>query len=275
MTERLTPGMLRDLADLDDAWAKASRSNAFYTLSWTGFLREEAARREAEQKPWDRVCPDTGKHCDSYKCHDMCDGDRIVGEREGLDSADAPIGTRPHTLAEWSAPLGDKPAPAADDLVMALRDENGGVWWVDPKDRTKCRPLTAEAADRIEAQAREIAELKLALEDATHGISATTAKDEAEALKARVAELEAHNTECREALWSVRGDVEGLQRDKEAAEAKAARLVEVARRASNTLDYIESALRAFSSGRPHLDLTATGSLIAEFRAALAEAGHAK
>lgn len=178
MTDKLTPGMLRDLADVCETPLPYAGSAEITHRPHTGLailLREEAARREAEAKPCvhDWVQEGAGSRC--TKCGVPARGglgqtqspqtgsdgsacDPIV-EREGLDSADA-------------------------ELVKRLRQYRG-----QPFETTECfNGLRDEAAERIEAQAREIAELK---------------RDQIE-------------TERSLVFWEKRADV---------AEAKAARLV--------------------------------------------------
>jgi hypothetical protein len=155
MTDRLTPGMLRDLANLILGPSPS-------LLDFSVRVREEAARREAEAsiQPTDAVI------------------DRL---REGPGSADATI-PPPIILAcakcDWKgcdkSCIEDKPAPAADDLVERLRGRVSDSW-----------EICEAAADRIEAQ--EIAIQAAALEGMETG--ARRLRDERDALKARVARL--------------------------------------------------------------------------------------
>jgi len=163
MTNRLTPTQLRDLADLAE---KMPMNVQGYT-----FLREEAARREAEQKP---VPP-----CQSPDELAV----RMQYRREGPGSAAAPksqedewaetfervadehfAALNPKRIVpnhdgigckrgqSFDLPPEDKPTPAADDLPTTLRHYAASTG--TPFLQRGCR----DAADRIEAQAREIAQ---------------------------------------------------------------------------------------------------------------------
>ena len=159
MTDRLTPGMLRDLGALWDDYTSGSAEK------FGKYLSEIAARREAEAPC--RTCNDDPAVCADVPNLRHCE----KATREGPGSADAPRSTRVHLTAEDFIA---KPAPAADDLVERLRRT---VFYEGHGERTDA---AEEAADRIEAQAREIANLT-----AMHAAKQAAG----EALKARVARL--------------------------------------------------------------------------------------
>jgi len=190
MTDRLTPGMLRDLANIVQVW----RNRGGHFESFHRALDEEAARRDAEAKP--------------KLTHEQ----RLVAMPESPGSADAPFMGVPHTGG-----VIHKPAPAADDLpkqcdgkeqeafeawaklqgmdmhehplhYLFLDKRTGGARDGWSAALRYCRPF-------FEAQAREIA----AVED-----SRRIAQDTLEMLKARAEKAEACVARLTEALREAR-----------------------------------------------------------------------
>lgn len=310
MSDKLTPGMLRDLADLNEGHIERIGTHGY--SNWAESLRDEAARREAEQKP--RVYT-------AYKMGEQYPPDpsglpSAVNLPEGLDSADAPLKleagkyyrTRdgrkvgpmayserpkkiswPYTakiddidhywradgswhpqreedrldlISEW---VEDKPAPAADDLVQRLR----GLFSLS----LEARCVLEQAADRIEAQAREIDRLLNAMTTMTAVSVASEGglRAERDTLKARVAELEAdRETGYARAL----GDMNTAVAARLQAEAKAARLAGELQKAANAFRWYEQ-IHA-SKTPPDTDKAERNKAFADAcEAALAEAGHAK
>ena len=182
MTDRLTPAMLRDLATVFEMIGCGRDAEA---------VRRLAARREAEQidpvgtaslaaskaqgereGPGSAAAPKLDPACNEVRrsqgmayprtCRSCGLGPckNLIPEDKPAPAADAAEARRRQRIGPETGKLFEEmflPA-SADDLVARLRVPKGNVWWVDPNDRTACRPLTEEAADRIEAQAREIAQ---------------------------------------------------------------------------------------------------------------------
>ena len=160
MTDRLTPGMRADVLELMMAYRDISDGCVIGRVSE---LREEAARREAEQKPftpnkgcktYDR-CRRDGFCDDAAHCASLSEGPgsaaapkrqgpqawgpyetlEEIAAKHGIDAAPAAA------LDHWKGSTLDaacKPAPAADDLVAFLRG--------------RYQQHCTLAADRIEAQ---------------------------------------------------------------------------------------------------------------------------
>lgn len=158
MTDRLTPPQICDLADLMERYERYAGSRG-RPLTWSSWLREEVARREAEAKPQSAATGHYENDCEELGRTGVGqDSARPLpqGEREGPGSAATTpfpkyVGPDENFAKFWNRPE-DKPAPA-DDLVKRLRNP---MSWRGADDIE----LAALAADRIEAQAREIAELK-------------------------------------------------------------------------------------------------------------------
>lgn len=209
MTDKLPPAHLRDLAD--QIW-NASNDETMNALRRT--LADEAARREAEAKTLCALCLGAKKWVGAkgavYDCHACRElGQTASGvdpvatqvatpivEREGLDSADDELA---HSLRSVVTVDHSWPPMA---LSIIRRYET---------DRHK-------SADRIEAQARKLSEVRAARDRNIERAEAF--RTERDTLRARVAELEATNAPA----WL--GDFNDMTRRAEQAEAKAARLVD-------------------------------------------------
>tara|TARA_R110000868_G_scaffold41899_6_gene142406 strand:- start:1521 stop:2360 length:840 start_codon:yes stop_codon:yes gene_type:complete len=131
MTDRLTPGLIRDFAELYRAHLN---SDEFVHTDFDIYLEHEAARREAEQ-PCDRP-----GECEVGKC------------------------LKP-SLCQAAA-FEDKPAPAADDLAERLR-ENSDLDAAEGAN-PEVVALEREAASRIEAQAQKLEVMEMELVEATN-----------------------------------------------------------------------------------------------------------
>ena len=128
MTDKLTPGQLRDLADLCNVGNRVVTLHAngettrFYpNKDLAHVLREEAARREAEARPtrqddfqWCENCP-TAEVCRIGGCN----GGERIGPLTGIEAGPDAVHPKPPC---------DKPAPAADDPGERLftYDTGGG-----------------------------------------------------------------------------------------------------------------------------------------------------
>jgi hypothetical protein len=201
MTDRLTPGMLRDLANIVQVW----RNRGGHFESFHRALDEEAARREAEAKELGRTQLSDGVHHSA----EAADCNPIVG-RKGPGSADASLGSGvSRTISEPSPPSAIKPAPAADDLPM----------------------LTAEqmATLKLDVASGEIERgynVRVCVSQLIRVIDAQAWENEA--LKARVAELE--RLYEREQLW-----YGASEKALVASKARVARLTECAGAARSNL----------------------------------------
>lgn len=230
MTDRLTPPMLRDLADIvapDFGVDPDQYDIPLRRLSQ--YLHAEAARREAEAKPQKPTHEEIiAAQCRNYhSCHECgapvgtacrkptcpqlkkCDH----GEREGPGSAAAPKpfpyyddhgrpvneAARAEFAANQKGRLHDpadvaaacralgKPAPAADELVTRLRTRTAKYSALDGECLYEGDRDALLAADRIEAQAREIAGLT---HDIASALDSVTKETEARAAaEARVREI--------------------------------------------------------------------------------------
>lgn len=219
MTDKLTPGMLRDLASLERMMMRQGRERF-------EFLEHEAARREAEQPCWTPGECEVGGCLKPSACQAAAVEARIderldagakaaglwpydtaagIGEREGPGSAAAPF--KPHKACKtydrcrrdgfcedaWNCSE-DKPVPAADEMaasILALEHR-------DPCYPTP-HPRCVTVAEFIRAQAREIA--------ATNGhldIAQATCNMQTE----RADRAEAENARLREALLDARDMVQ-------------------------------------------------------------------
>lgn len=253
MTDKLPPAHLRDLADVIEGWEHIGPRDTRSSI-----LREEAARREAEAKPEGPVCfiPNGCPACSAFygdnhtaECPQGQAKAAIEAQRLGQTLSREPLGSNPIVEREG--------LDSADaELVKRLR---GSGWHI-------CN----EAADRIEAQAREIAaEVSAKFQWANAYERALgdyhTVRKERETLKARVAELGAQE----DATASERDDALARYRAEktraEQAEAKAARLVA---HISNTLAMFDCA------GLPTNPDSLPQMVKRELKAMLAEAGHA-
>ena len=153
MTDKLTPGQLRDLADLCNVGNRVVTLHAngettrFYpNKDLAHVLREEAARREAEARPtrqddfqWCENCP-TAEVCRIGGCN----GGERIGPLTGIEAGPDAVHPKPPR---------DEPAPAADEMaasILALEHR-------DPCYPTP-HPRCVTVAEFIRAQAREIAE---------------------------------------------------------------------------------------------------------------------
>ena len=134
-TDRLTPGMLRDLAAIFLYREQQPHKPYLHAV-----FDREAARREAEGKPDPLACPFCGGS--GHK-----DDIRISGSvmREGPGSADAP------KLVPNPPYIGPKPAPAADDLVRRLRAVEPDYHYRPRYRHDEDEETVKQAADRIEA----------------------------------------------------------------------------------------------------------------------------
>lgn len=144
MTDKLTPAMLRDLADLCNVGNRVvtltanGETTRFYpNKDLAHVLREEAARREAEAGVAAAVEQLAEEHEQTLR--DMYEGP-LTGIEAGPD-------------AVHPKPPRDEPAPAADEMaasILALEHR-------DPCYPTP-HPRCVTVAEFIRAQAREIAE---------------------------------------------------------------------------------------------------------------------
>ena len=292
MSDKLTPGMLRDLANLIENFV--NRSGPFHRFHRE--LETEAARREAEAKPvmsdeermaaeWAGEGPGSAEApkpdndicvCGSnaWRCGTIYPARCSVCSRvKPKDAADIAAKELGQTASADAAPIVEREGLGSADaeLVKRLRDVHPNL--------LEYRVMNHAAADRIEAQAREIAnhqarslgrvdytvDLQRLIETICRGASILPAPEttahfhrdmaakyiaERDTLKARVAELEI----------AQKNDVAALVE----AEAKAARLKEA-------LILILPFASAYVANH---DYGSNRRYIAVATAALAEAGHA-
>lgn len=177
MTDKLTPGQLRDLADLVDDWEHIGPRD-----SRASILREEASRRAAEAKELGRAAERIGEA-------EPLPGSASATVREVVDPKASAKG--PDSAAT------EAPAPADDlrrrhervcDIVL---EWCGGAPTPEGRQRVVAlaTKIDAEYVAAIAAQAREIAYLKRIIENDTASLEAQAARaDRAEADNARLRE---------------------------------------------------------------------------------------
>ena len=151
--DKLTPGQLRDLAALNDAYDKTQYTGR-PPQTRGGFLRDEAARREGEAKaePFKPCleCINDGT-CKRIGCYQATNASAATPPAADLED---------HVRANL---LPKRAADAPDELVQRLR---GGAKHVPEQYMTPGLRLQFEAADRIEADARKIADITKRAENA-------------------------------------------------------------------------------------------------------------
>ena len=195
---KMEPWMLRDLAQIarDHTWGKDT--------DWTRHIDAEAARREAEAKELGRETSAAAVQTQTQ------------GEREGPGSAAAPTEPVICTVclmpAKWGdecrsspcpypkRPVEDKPAPAADDLPTVLRATTEAMASVASGMSMQLwnehSNAALQAADRIEAQARELEGIYKAL--ATHGVRVPEIHNAADGIAAMRRALDEQMARVRE-----------------------------------------------------------------------------
>jgi len=107
MTDRLTPPMLRDLADV---W---KRGYEYPNLTVAEFFREEAARREAEQRE-----PQYGDFCGGHPCVGTCAGPctpRIAEWKKRREAEAKELGRTPASTGEAESSMAAS-VPVREDV---------------------------------------------------------------------------------------------------------------------------------------------------------------